>query len=48
MKFDQEFPQPEHLLKIFSRKGSVLGQFADLGRREFHVCREPVWEGENI
>ena len=42
VEFDQEFPQPEHLLEIFSRKADVLGQLADLGRCEFHVCTEPV------
>ena len=32
VEFDQEFPQPEHLLEIFSRKAGGLGQLADLRR----------------
>jgi hypothetical protein len=48
VKLDKEFPQPEHLLEIFSGEAGVLGQFANLRRSEIHVCTEPVREGENV
>jgi hypothetical protein len=48
VEFDQEIPEPEHLLEIFSRKARVVGYLADLRGCEFHVCTELVWEGENV
>lgn len=48
VEFDEQLAQPENLLKIFSRKVRVGGEFADLGASVFHVGTELVCEGENV
>jgi len=48
VEFGQQFAEAENLLKNFSGKACVRGEFADLCWCEFHVCTELVREGESV